>query len=548
MAAGAGTGAALAVAAPAAAQDFTVTALGPDGAPGTLRAQVDAANASPGADRIVFQSGLTGTIEVESRIGVDGPLEIAGPGAATLAVSGGGDTGLFAIGNPQSQQPIDVGISGLTLKDGGQTSYGAAIDAMRSNLEISDSVITGNAADTGGAVYAGMEGSLTVTATTFSRNSGSAGGAIATYGTPATIDSSTFSRNIAQGAGGGILVGPAPVESSLTVVNSTFNRNGGGVLGGAMASMSDELTETSLDLRSSTISGNQAAAFGGGIGGFSSAKIGNSVIENNFAIYGPDLYSGSLGGPGGGGGGGDGGDCGCYPQTPFDTEFSFIGDTAGAEINTTVANSNILDGGDALLGRLADNGGPTQTMAIESDSPLVNKGSSPLTTDQRGEKRPVAYPGVPDSTAAGANGADIGAFELQYVEPPPPPPPPPPVKNWPLRILGSKPHADGTATVRVRVPAAGDVTLVGYKRLKTVSKRANAKGVLKFKAIPKGKLKKKLGKRGHARVLVKFRYKPDEGRTLSKGRVFPFVKGIRGKKSAVSELRESRRLGTWAGE
>ena len=45
---------------------------------------------------------------------------------------------------------------------------------------------------------------------------------------------------------------------------------------------------------------------------------------------------------------------------------------------------------------------------------MVNKGSAfGLTADQRGLTRPVAFPGVPNSTAVGADGSDIGAVELQ---------------------------------------------------------------------------------------------------------------------------------------
>jgi hypothetical protein len=57
---------------------------------------------------------------------------------------------------------------------------------------------------------------------------------------------------------------------------------------------------------------------------------------------------------------------------------------------------------DPLLQGLADNGGPTLTMALSADSPAVDSGTSvgaPL-TDQRGVTRPVGL------------GFDMGAFEL----------------------------------------------------------------------------------------------------------------------------------------
>ncbi len=109
--------------------------------------------------------------------------------------------------------------------------------------------------------------------------------------------------------------------------------------------------------------------------------------------------------------------------------------------------SNLL-GVDPQLGPLGDNGGPTQTMAIAATSPAVNKGAGVLTTDQRGQPRPVAYPGVPFSAAAGANGADIGAFELQA--------PPPVVPSNRFRFGKVKLNKKkGTATVAVIVPGPG---------------------------------------------------------------------------------------------
>jgi len=528
---GTGMGAAFAIAAPAAAQDFTVTNLS-DADPGSLRAAIDDANGQPGSDRILFASGLSGAINLESIINIEGSVQIVGPGQATIAVDGGGDSGIFAVGSgEQGADRIAVDISGITLRNGAAMGFGGAIDSVNTDLTLSESVLSGNLAQTGGAVYAGYGGSLTVDETTFRQNVGGLGGGIAVIGTNAKVTASTFSRNSGQGAGGAIMAGEGPDTLSLDIENSTFNRNSAGYIGGAIMSFPDEDTDSTLAIRSSTVSGNQASAFGGGIGGgFTTATIDNSVIEGNFAVYGPDLYSGTFTSPPEP----PGGECGCYPETDFRTGFSFIGDSNRAIITETVPGSNLVDQGDAGLGRLADNGGPTQTMALSADSPVVNKGSSPLTVDQRGEIRPVLYPGIANSAAAGANGADMGAFELQYEEPPPPPP-----KNGPFKILSSSPNAtDGTAIVKVKVPAPGEVTLVGYKRLKTISKRANAKGVYRFRATPKGKLKKNLNKRGRARVLVKFHYNPDSGRTLDKGKVFPFFKSKMRPKAAVAAARD----------
>ena len=66
--------------------------------------------------------------------------------------------------------------------------------------------------------------------------------------------------------------------------------------------------------------------------------------------------------------------------------------------------NNIIDP-DPALGPLADNGGPTETMAISTASPAYNAGSSAEQFDQRGVPRPQ-------------NGSDdIGAFELDDTAP-----------------------------------------------------------------------------------------------------------------------------------
>ena len=58
----------------------------------------------------------------------------------------------------------------------------------------------------------------------------------------------------------------------------------------------------------------------------------------------------------------------------------------------------------SLLGSLADNGGPTQTMAMQSNSPAINRVPPALSpaTDQRGVPRPQPQGGL----------SDIGAYEL----------------------------------------------------------------------------------------------------------------------------------------
>jgi len=84
--------------------------------------------------------------------------------------------------------------------------------------------------------------------------------------------------------------------------------------------------------------------------------------------------------------------------------------TMTAQEQGTITGSPLT--GDPLLGPLQANGGPTPTMALMSGSPAIDASSSfGLSTDQRGDPRPVDFPGIVD--AIGGDGADIGAFEVQ---------------------------------------------------------------------------------------------------------------------------------------
>ena len=88
--------------------------------------------------------------------------------------------------------------------------------------------------------------------------------------------------------------------------------------------------------------------------------------------------------------------------------YCLIQDASGATIDDSLYPGSTITGVDPVFGPLADNGGPTQTMALLPGSPAIDAGSNALiprgvTTDQRG-------PGI----ARIFNGTvDIGAYEVQ---------------------------------------------------------------------------------------------------------------------------------------
>src|SRR5262249_30037938 len=124
---------------------FHVTTLA-DGGPGSLREAVARSNVHPGADVIVFQEGLTGTIALTGgELDLTDDLTINGPGADRLTVSGSNLSRVFQVEPGET-----VSLSGLTIAGGNAGSgNGGGIDNFGA-LTVSDSVFSGNVATIGG--------------------------------------------------------------------------------------------------------------------------------------------------------------------------------------------------------------------------------------------------------------------------------------------------------------------------------------------------------------------------------------------------------------
>jgi parallel beta-helix repeat protein len=417
--------AALAAVPSAQAATFTVTNLNDNGA-GSLRQAILDANGAAGADVVDFQAGLTGTITLTTgQLSIDDSVDIQGPGAAVLTVSGNNASRVFYLYNGSAT--IDVTISGLTIT-GGSDTIGAGVVDFDENLTLDSVVITGNTAsgDGGGLWADGFSMTLTIQDSTISGNTaGSDGGGIYVEDTggPLTIQNTVITGNDAADDGGGIYF--YDPDTSLTIVDSTISGNTAGDLGGGIY-LYDTDGGSHL-INRSTISGNSAAA-GGGLflyGPDNPFAIENSTISGNqatagdgggiflYSFYGSfDIRHTTIAGNSATGSGG-----GMFTQTgPVGFTNSIAGDnTAGTDNDLATAvdgsfdaayslvedpgKANITDNGgnifnqDAQLGALANNGGPTQTQKPASSSLVVNAGDPafvpPPSTDQRGLARVV---------------------------------------------------------------------------------------------------------------------------------------------------------------
>ena len=384
------------------AAPYTVTNTNDSGG-GSLRQAIMDAQFHPGADQILFASGVSGQITLASTLPqITQPLDIEGPGANNLKVSGDGKFQVFSIAVPGGTSSI----SGLSLIDGyTKTSGGGAIAVDGGNLTLADSVISGSTTSFGGG---GIQ-------------------FIASYGQSGslTVDHSTITGNRAGGVGGGIDANAGfsgDNTASITVRDSTISGNHAATYGAGMSlaafSLMAGLTESmTATITGSTVAGNDSTGtYAGGI--FASASgypgsSGSAQVNLDDTIVSGNTRAGNVPSDVGAKAGGAG-------QVGVSADFSLIGASDSAVVDPTPGSD--IFGVDPQLGPLRDNGGATPTQALPKTSPAVDKGSAfGLTTDQRGLARTGDFLDVPNSSAAGGDGTDIGAFELQ-------PPPPPPVR------------------------------------------------------------------------------------------------------------------------
>jgi hypothetical protein len=288
--------------------------------------------------------------------------------ASTMAISGSTFTGNVVSNGPGA---VESGVYG-----GGGT------------LTVTDSVFSGNSGEEGGAIQIDG-GSGTITNSTFTNNTGGAhAGAIdiadhsadcgACAGTATVgISGSTFSGNHSNGNdGGAILNGNAGGSGTVTVSNSTFTGNsaGYGDSGGAIANVGGTVTVTN-----STLSGNTAGTGGQGdnIYNTDTLNLGTTIVANPAAV----------------------GNCALGTYTDLGYNLDDDGTCGFSGTGDLSATSAGLD-----PGGLADNGGPTQTIALESGSAAIRAVTNATlcpATDQRGFPRNVP--------------CDIGAYDTDTI-------------------------------------------------------------------------------------------------------------------------------------
>jgi len=367
---------------------ITVTSLNDSGA-GSLRQAIIDATAG---DTIQFDPSIGGgTIALASELLINKDLIIDGDEGNPVTIDAAGNSRVFNIDDGNNSNQAQVTIDGVNITGGFASgtgtnqSDGGGIFTNEA-LTLSNSLVTGNTASgdvaDGGGIYVNSIGSANISNTTISNNTASDdGGGVFGFG-PTNITNSTINNNLANadvGDGGGVYIVGTTTITNSTISGNTANSEGGGVY-------VKDGTRPDATITNTTITNNQApAGKGSGLAAFGSiptTTVTSSIIADNVNSDIDELTSGSNAIQSGGN--------------------NLIGTgNATGRFNATGDQTGVTNPG---LDPLADNGGPTQTHALQSGSDAINAGSNSLglTTDQRG----TGFSRVLDGTA------DIGAFEF----------------------------------------------------------------------------------------------------------------------------------------
>ncbi|MEI7743309.1 MAG: choice-of-anchor Q domain-containing protein [Chloroflexota bacterium] len=331
-------------------------------------------------------------------------------GAAVFDAS----TALHHGGAIYASGPVTIDGGSLTGNSAGSSlsDFGGAIYANGA-VTLTNALVSGSSAGNGGAVYAANGFGISVTTSTLTANhadpTSGQGGALYTHGN-VEITRSTASENTA--ASGGALF----IWGDVTATNSTFAANSASG-GGALYAL------TSGTLRNVTFKGNTAGDYGAIEGGSGPGSPSWAIDDTIFGAA-SDGCSFLGGGPVGNG------------------NLTAAGGCPGTA--TTAAA--------LALGVLADNGGPTQTVALGADSVALDSiapvaDACGTAADQRGTSRPQGA------------GCDAGAFEAVYVAPPADTTPPS-APGTPVVVLRTGASLTGSA-IPVRVTWAASTDNVG---------------------------------------------------------------------------------------
>ena len=269
---------------------------------GSLRAAIDCANSTPGAQTITIPAGtyvLAGArgenLNVGGDLDITDDLTLVGAGAATTIIDGAALDRIFDILSPAGAANVNaltqVTIRGLTIRNGRVADNGGGVRSV-GVLTLANSTVTGNTA-------------------TFRPNlapeppSSSSGGGVAALRTPVTqiafssliVTNCTITNNTANN-GGGIFGGSSGGQDTMRVTGTAITGNRTLIVpgGSARADGAGGLCNGGLLVMTNcTVTGNTMPATADGEGGGFASEGGDSVLTDC-------SFDNNVAGNGGGGG------------------------------------------------------------------------------------------------------------------------------------------------------------------------------------------------------------------------------------------------------
>ena len=377
--------------------------------------------------------------------------------------AGSGPSPVFSGNNASQGGAIYLNSGTLDIRSnnsltGNSANQGGAIYVNSGTVTIDDFdgrgpvVLSGNSANQGGAIYLNTGTTLKVTSSNFNfahNKAGASGGAIYSNGANVSVsrgsfpfqsaslgfnnavsgaavysasgqlsvDATEIDNNTSSGSGGAIVVSDIKPPTPVSITRSYFHNNSAGVNGGAIYFFNG----TTLNLAASTFTNDRASGLGGAIYAdtLSNLNVLNSTFLGGVNNEGIVVASGlgnvvfstivaaNLG-------------VGSTPTTHLSNSIlrqvgcsAVTDDGLNLQFQSTGCPGSIPTTNPDLDPRfLANNGGPTPTIALLGGSPAigaiaigdcVDQNNNPVKTDQRGFARP---------DAADPSHCDMGAYEF----------------------------------------------------------------------------------------------------------------------------------------
>ena len=374
-----------------------------DGGAGSLRDAITQANTNPGPDIINLPAGtytlsIAGANEDANATGdldIMGGTTIIGAGSGSTIIDAAGIDRVFDVeGGPTVL--TNMTITNGALPAAGGSSGGNVRQRFGASLTIQDSIISDGSAAYGGAIL-GDTGALVITRTELVGNSvsgypGNSGiaGAIFKGGGSLVLTDSLVTDNHADSNAVGIVY--VTNGLGLSITNSTISNNT--AESRIVVVEAQQAQNFAATFNHVTIANNTTVSLGGGGAGLSVNLIspavlpvtvtGSLFVNNHTGATSSNCALSGNGGPviaSGGHNLSDDATC---------TGFTQPGDLNNNQLTT--------------LGALANNGGPTRTLALVAGSSAIDAaGDCTVTTDQRGVARPQGA------------ACDIGAYEVDVV-------------------------------------------------------------------------------------------------------------------------------------